>query len=62
MPKDFFYKSLFTIYCILGNIIMNITSVDILTTEHSFIYEKFVKKISLVLEIESQCLIKLKQI
>lgn len=62
MPKYHFYKTFFTIKCILENKIIATTFANICVIEYGFINNKFAKIVCQVLEIELQCLIKLKQI
>ena len=62
MPKDLFCESPFTIQCILGKKIRATTLADTCATGYGFIDEEFAETVCHVLEIESQRLIKLKQI
>lgn len=52
MPDNLFCKSLFIIYCILGNKIKAILLVNTYNTRYGFINKKFVKKVYYILEIE----------
>lgn len=62
MLKDLFCKSFFTIQYILGNKINVIILVNTCAIKYSFINEKFTRIVYQTLEIEPQCLIKLKPI
>ncbi len=62
MPKDLFCESSFTIYCTLENKIKATTLANTCTIGYGFIDEEFMEIVCQVLEIEPQCLIKLKQI
>ena len=62
MPKDLFCESPFTIQCILRNKIRATILVDTCAIEYGFIDKEFAKTVCQVLEIESQRLIKPKQI
>lgn len=62
MPKNLFYKSLFTIQYAIKNKIMVTILANIFATGYGFINEKFVKTICQILEIKLQYLIKPKQI
>ena len=58
MPKDLFYKSLFTIQCTIRNKIIVTILANTYTTGYSFINEEFMETVCQDLEIKPQCLIK----
>ena len=62
MPKDLFCESFFTIQYTLGNKIRATTLANTYAIGYGFIDEKFAETVCQVLEIESQRLIKPKQI
>ena len=62
MPKNFFCERPFTIQCIPENKIRATILAHTYATGYGFIDEEFAKTVCQVLEIELQCLIKLKQI
>lgn len=53
MPKDLFWKSLFTIQYILADKIIVIVLANIYTTRYDFIDKKFVKIVCQVLKVKS---------
>ena len=62
IPKDLFYKSFFTIQYILETKIMATILANIYTTGYSFIDKDFTESVCQILEMETQRLIKPKQI